>query len=47
MARVSDWYMWWCVLTRPGITTWPRASITSSAINKVGMEGNRVGVPKE
>ena len=26
------WYMWWWVLTRPGITRWPRASITSSAV---------------
>jgi glycerate 2-kinase len=24
--------MWWCVLTRPGSTSWPRASITSSAL---------------
>ena len=29
IARVSDWYMWWCVLIRPGTTTWRRASITS------------------
>ena len=24
--------MWWCVLTSPGTTTWPRASTTSSAL---------------
>ena len=30
IARVSDWYMWWCVLIRPGTTTWRRASMTSS-----------------
>lgn len=27
-ARVRLWYMWWCVLTRPGITTRPRMSST-------------------
>ena len=32
MARVRLWYMWWWVLTRPGSTRWPRASITSSAV---------------
>ena len=30
IARVRDWYMWWCVLIRPGTTTWWRASMTSS-----------------
>jgi hypothetical protein len=28
-ARVSDWTMWWWVFTRPGVTTWLRASISS------------------
>ncbi|MNW10691.1 hypothetical protein D3C71_2079540 [compost metagenome] len=31
-TRVRLWYMWWWVLTRPGMTTLPLRSSTSSAV---------------
>ena len=36
-ARVRLWYMWWWVLTRPGITTCPCMSITSARRSSIAL----------
>src|SRR3954469_18073835 len=37
-ARVRFWYRWWWVLTRPGVTRQPRASIVRTAAGRGSAE---------
>src|SRR5690554_2284414 len=39
IARVRVWYMWWWVLTIPGMTMWPLRSMISSASDGSSLVG--------